>query len=253
MANSSSVTKDDLRIRIGVDEAGRGCMWGSVFAGAVVLPADLEDDETMTPEERFLLRDSKVLSAKRREDSLALIKTRAIGWGIGESTSEEIDRFNILRATHTAMHRAIDMCIRSCRQNYPTMNVIVEHIFVDGDRFRTYIDSDENVIPHTCVVGGDASMRCIAAASNIAKTGRDHHVMTEVEKDPTLASKWKMEKHKGYCTSLHNECLRLYGAHPLHRRSYEPVKRIIESQSQGQSQSYNHNEARSHSDSEYIS
>jgi ribonuclease HII len=235
-------SSETLHIRIGVDEAGRGCMWGSVFAGAVVLPADLENEEAMTDEERFLLRDSKVLSAKRREDSLSLIKRRAIGWGIGESTSEEIDRFNILRATHTAMHRAIDMCIQSCKNNYPTMNIVVEHIFVDGDRFRTYIDSDENVIPHTCVVGGDASMRCIAAASNIAKTGRDHHVMSEVEKNPLLASQWKMDKHKGYCTALHNQCLRMYGVHHLHRKSYEPVKRILGIQ----------NELMSHSDSEYV-
>lgn len=244
-AAAAAAAANVLHIRIGVDEAGRGCMWGSVFAGAVALPTDLENEETMTDEERFLLRDSKVLSAKRREDSLALIKRRAIGWGIGESTSQEIDRFNILRATHTAMHRAIDACIQSCRNNYPTMNVIVEQIFVDGDRFRTYIDSNENVIPHTCVVGGDASMRCIAAASNIAKTGRDHHVMAEVEKDPRLSSHWKMDKHKGYCTSLHNECLRLYGIHPLHRRSYEPVKRILESN--------HHTESLSHSDSEYVS
>jgi len=230
----------DLRIRIGVDEAGRGCMWGSVFAGAVVLPADLENEEAMTDEERFLLRDSKVLSAKRRQDSVSLIKTRAVGWGVGESTSEEIDRFNILRATHTAMHRAIDMCIRRCRENYPTMNIIVEHIFVDGDRFRNYIDENENIVPHTCVVGGDASMRCIAAASNIAKTSRDNHVLQEVEKEPELSTKWKMEKHKGYCTALHNQTLRLYGIHRLHRKSYEPVKRILDN-------------VYSHSDSEYVS
>lgn len=218
-----------LSIRIGVDEAGRGCMWGSVFAGAVALPADLEDESAMTDEERFLLRDSKVLSVKRRNDSVKLIKSRAIGWGVGESSSEEIDRFNILRATHTAMHRAIDNCIRMCKENYPTMNVVVEQLFIDGDRFRNYIDENENIVPHTCVVGGDASMRCIAAASNIAKTSRDNYVLLEVEKNPDLSSKWKMDKHKGYCTALHMETLRLHGIHHLHRKSYDPIKRILDS------------------------
>jgi ribonuclease HII len=213
-------------IRIGVDEAGRGCMWGSVFAGAVALPPELENEELMTDTEKFLLRDSKILSNKRRDDSLELITKRAIGWGIGEASSEEIDRFNILRATHTAMHRAIDKCIADCILKLGG-DVIVDEILVDGDKFRTYIDSNGVVIPHTCIVGGDASVRCIAAASNIAKTSRDKHVMNYVELEPELGEVWMMHKHKGYCTQLHQQLILQHGVHRLHRRSYNPVRKVL--------------------------
>lgn len=214
-----------MKFTIGVDEAGRGCMWGSVFAGAVVLPNDLSDEESMTKNEKFLLRDSKKLSEKRREEALELIRSRAIAWGIGECTSEEIDRHNILRATHTSMHRAIDMCYRSVIEKYPDAEFEIK---IDGNSFRLYQDPiNGDVVDHECVIGGDASVRCIAAASIIAKTGRDHFVRDHVLREPDLESKWGIGSHKGYCTRVHTEAVEKYGIHPLHRKSYAPIKRLL--------------------------
>lgn len=219
---------------IGVDEAGRGCAWGSVFAGAVVLPDRLIHDETMTKNEKFLLRDSKKLSHKRRDESRTLILENAIASAVGECTSQEIDTMNILNATFTAMHRAITTCIHSLRSRNDVdettglpVQYEVSEILVDGNRFRIYLDEDGTPINHQCVVGGDSSNRSIAAASILAKTTRDAHVLTQVENDPELDEKWGMLKHKGYCTKQHTDALMKYGAHKLHRKSYAPVKRVL--------------------------
>ena len=231
MASTPSRIK---RVVIGVDEAGRGCAWGSVFAGAVVLPERLRNEEIMTENEKFLLRDSKKLSAKRREEARVLVTEQALASAVGECTAEEIDRMNILNATFTAMHRAITQCIHTLnarkdedpRTCLPIRYVISE-ILVDGNRFRVYLDDDGVPIDHQCVIGGDASDRSIAAASILAKTSRDNHVMDHVTLDPSLDEKWGMSKHKGYCTKHHQEALREYGAHRLHRKSYAPVRAVL--------------------------
>lgn len=222
------------RVVIGVDEAGRGCAWGSVFAGAVVLPTRLLNDDTMTDSEKFLLRDSKVLSHKRREEARALVLESALASSVGECTAEEIDRMNILNATFTAMHRAITRCIRNlnARTDKDTRTGLpvryeVSEILVDGNRFRVYLDEEGVPIDHRCMIGGDASDRSIAAASILAKTSRDHHVIEYTVRDPSLDEKWGMSKHKGYCTKQHRDALQQYGAHPLHRKSYAPVKAVL--------------------------
>lgn len=222
------------RVVIGVDEAGRGCAWGSVFAGAVVLPECLKDEGQMTDTEKFLLRDSKKLSAKRREEAATLIRERSIAFSVGECTSQEIDRMNILNATFTAMHRAIRECICSLRERDdedPRTGLPIRYeiacIRVDGNRFRLYLDEDGTPIDHECVIGGDATDRSIAAASILAKTSRDNHVAQEVEKDPEIDEKWGMLKHKGYCTKAHRDALQEYGIHRLHRTSYAPVSAAL--------------------------
>lgn len=214
---------------IGVDEAGRGCAWGSVFAGAVILPEELTTEELMTDTEKFLLRDSKKLSEKRRTESADMIYKKALGWAVGECTSAEIDRMNILNATFTAMHRAITSCIRNLkeREDYDKIRYIIDEIRIDGNRFREYIDEEGIPMNHVCIIGGDATDRSIAAASILAKTSRDNHVKAEVCKEPDLDKKWGMSKHKGYCTRQHTDALREHGIHRLHRVSYAPVKNVI--------------------------
>jgi ribonuclease HII len=219
-----------IPVVIGVDEAGRGCSWGSVFAGAVILPPDLLDEEHLSKEEAFLLRDSKKLSETRREQAVEMIKKRALAWGVGECTSVEIDQWNILHATHTAMHRAIRSCIEMLREKEkltPTIRYEVEEILVDGNRFRLYISPEGDVIDHRCIIGGDACDRSIAAGSILAKTSRDTHVIEAVKREPELDEKWQMCRHKGYCTKEHTSCLERWGVHPLHRRSYAPIKKIL--------------------------
>jgi ribonuclease HII len=231
MASTPSRIK---RVVIGVDEAGRGCAWGSVFAGAVVLPDRLRNEEVMSENEKFLLRDSKKLSAKRREEARVLVTEQSLSSAVGECTAEEIDRMNILNATFTAMHRAIRNCIHKLNERTDEdkrtglpIRYEVTDILVDGNRFRVYLDDDGVPIDHQCVIGGDASDRSIAAASILAKTSRDNHVMDHVTLDPSLDEKWGMSKHKGYCTKHHQEALREYGAHRLHRKSYAPVRAVL--------------------------
>jgi ribonuclease HII len=214
------------KLVIGVDEAGRGCMWGSVFAGAVILPEELLNEDIMSDREKFLLRDSKKLSEKRRGEAEELVRSRAIAWGVGECSASEIDQYNILRATHTSMHRAIDECIGRAREKYPDFQNF--EIRVDGNSFRMYQESmNGDVVPHECIIGGDASDRSIAAASILAKTSKDHFVKECVRAEPELDEKWKMLSHKGYCTKYHTLAIQENGIHRLHRRSYAPVKRIL--------------------------
>jgi ribonuclease HII len=222
------------KVVIGVDEAGRGCAWGSVFAGAVILPQSLIQEDKMTTQEKFLIRDSKKLSSKRRIEALDLIKSRSLAFGIGECSAEEIDRVNILNASFTAMHRAIRQCIQNLHNRSDTderfgipIKYEIQKIMVDGNRFRTYLDQDGTPIDHQCVVGGDSTDRSIAAGSILAKTSRDLHVYKEIEKDPDLDKKWGMSKHKGYCTRQHITALEEYGIHILHRKSYSPVKKYM--------------------------
>ena len=214
------------KLTIGVDEAGRGCMWGSVFAGAVILPHELIDDTIISDIEKRLLRDSKKLSEKRRNEASELIHSRAIAYGIGQCTANEIDVQNILRATHTSMHRAIDKCIQMVREKYPGFKNF--EIRIDGNSFRMYQEPLEgDVIPYECIVGGDDSDRTIAAASILAKTGRDLFVKEHVDTDPTIDTRWGMLSHKGYCTKKHMNAIQEYGIHELHRKSYAPVKRVL--------------------------
>ena len=140
-------------IEAGCDEAGRGCLAGDVYAAAVILPHDYENE---------LLNDSKKLTEKQRYTLRETIKKDAIAWAIGIVTAQEIDRINILRASILAMHRAIDK-----------LSVRPRHLLIDGNKFTPYSD-----IPHTTVVKGDATYMSIAAASVLAKTYRDDYMQT---------------------------------------------------------------------------
>ena len=145
------------RIEAGCDEAGRGCLAGSVFAAAVILPPDFKNDD---------LNDSKQLSEKKRYALRPVIEKEAIAWAVGIVTPEEIDKINILKASFLAMHRAIDQ-----------LQVRPEHLLIDGNRFTPYPD-----IKHTTVVKGDGKYLSIAAASILAKTYRDDY-MDELAKE----------------------------------------------------------------------
>lgn len=178
----------------GCDEAGRGCLAGSVYAAAVILPRDYEN---------AALNDSKQLSAKKRYELRAEIEREAVAWALGVATPEEIDRYNILYASIMAMHRALD-----------ALSVRPDHIIVDGNRFQPY----RNVPAHT-VVKGDGKYLSIAAASILAKTYRDDYMLDLHRQYPHYG--W--DHNAGYPTKEHREAILRHGITPVHRRSFAHV------------------------------
>ena len=181
----------------GVDEAGRGPLAGPVVAAAVILRA--ED----CPEG---LNDSKKLSAKRRAALEEEIKARALCWGLGVASVEEIDRINILWATMLAMTRAVEALGQDC-----------QHVLVDGNRVPDWR------WPATAVIGGDALCLSIAAASILAKEARDRMMLEAAATHPHYG--W--ESNKGYGSAQHLAALRTHGPTPLHRRSFAPVAQML--------------------------
>lgn len=183
-------------VEAGCDEAGRGCLAGSVFAAAVVLPADYSHP---------LLNDSKQLTARRRYALREDIQRDAVAWAVGIVTPEEIDQLNILRASITAMHRAID-----------GLGVRPEALIIDGNRFYDYTAPDGQRIPHTTVVKGDGKYLSIAAASILAKTYRDDY-MCELHKE---FPHYGWDRNAGYPTKEHRRAILEHGVTPYHRRSF---------------------------------
>ena len=178
-------------IEAGCDEAGRGCLAGSVYAAAVILPRDYDNP---------LLNDSKQLSPRLRYQFREQIQQDALAWAVGIVTAEEIDRINILKASLLAMHRALDL-----------LKVRPEAIIADGNRFAPYHD-----LPYTTIVKGDGKYQAIAAASILAKTYRDDYMEQLHEEYPMYD--WK--SNKGYPTRKHREGIRKFGISPYHRKSY---------------------------------
>ncbi len=179
----------------GVDEAGRGPLAGPVVAAAVILD----------PQRRINgLNDSKQLTEERRDILAVRIKQRAIAWGLGWASVEEIDTYNIRQANFLAMRRAVE-----------TLGVRPTHALVDGN------DPPPLDCRITCIVGGDALEACISAASILAKTARDAHMVDLCAQYPGYG----FAKHKGYGVAAHLQALKLLGPSPVHRRSFAPVQK----------------------------
>ncbi len=179
------------KIEAGCDEAGRGCLAGSVYAAAVILPEGYQNE---------LLNDSKQLTEKRRYQLREIIEKDAVAWAVGIVTPEEIDKINILNASILAMHRALDQ-----------LKVRPEAIIVDGNRFKPY-----QKLPHTTIVKGDGKYLSIAAASILAKTYRDDYMNQLAEEYP----QYDWLSNKGYPTKKHREAIKQFGITPYHRKSY---------------------------------
>ena len=188
------------KVEAGCDEAGRGCLAGSVYAAAVILPEGYQNE---------LLNDSKQLSEKKRYELRDIIERDAVAWAVGIVTPEEIDKINILNASILAMHRALDQ-----------LKVRPEAIIVDGNRFKPYYPSPSPLhpspLPYTTIVKGDGKYMAIAAASILAKTYRDDYMNQLAEEYP----QYDWRSNKGYPTKKHREAIRQYGTTPYHRMSY---------------------------------
>lgn len=178
-------------IEAGCDEAGRGCLAGAVYAAAVILPVDFQNE---------MLNDSKQLTERQRYLLREVIEKEAVAWAVGVVTPEEIDQINILNASFLAMHRAIDQ-----------LKVRPEHLLIDGNRFKKYGN-----LPHTTVVKGDGKYLSIAAASILAKTYRDDYMNGLHHEHPF----YDWDKNKGYPTPKHRAAIREHGATPYHRMTF---------------------------------
>ena len=178
-------------VEAGVDEAGRGCLAGPVYAAAVILPQDYEHP---------LLNDSKQLTDRQRRLLREDIEHDAVAWAVGTCTPQEIDKINILNASIQAMHRALDL-----------LGVEPQAVIVDGNRFNPWRSK-----PYTTIVKGDGKMLAIAAASILAKTYRDDYMIALSKEFP----QYQWQQNKGYPTIAHREAIRKNGLSPHHRMSF---------------------------------
>lgn len=181
-------------VEAGLDEVGRGCLAGPVVAAAVILPRDYTHP---------ILNDSKQLTRNQRDMLREDIKREAIAWAVAEVSHEDIDKINILKASFLAMHRAVDV-----------LTTKPEHLLVDGNRFVPY-----PMIPHTCIVKGDAHYLSIAAASILAKTYRDELMEQLGLEYPAYG--WA--KNVGYPTAVHRKAIRQFGPTKYHRMSFRLI------------------------------
>ena len=178
-------------LEAGCDEAGRGCLAGPVVAAAVILPEGFTNP---------ILNDSKQLTEKQREELRPIIEEQAIAWAVSFVDNNEIDKINILKASITGMHRAVDQ-----------LKTKPQHLLIDGNRFYPYPG-----IKHTCVIKGDGKYLSIAAASVLAKTHRDEYMLKLHEQYP----QYDWNKNKGYPTKKHREGIVKSGTTPYHRKTF---------------------------------
>ena len=188
-------------LEAGVDEAGRGPLFGRVYVASVILPQDLSFDHG-------LMRDSKKLSERKRLIAYDYIRENAIDYAISFIDEKRIDTINIFRATQEGMHGALHK-----------LHVTPQHILVDGNYFNTYF-RDGKLVPYTCIVGGDDKYTPIAAASILAKVARDKYIEDLCDKYENLEAFYNLRKNKGYGTEAHCQGIVKHGITQWHRRSF---------------------------------
>jgi ribonuclease HII len=197
---------------IGVDEAGRGSLWGRVYAGAVCFGGVVSSDwMEKAAKNKRVIRDSKKMTALARRKSREYIENESESmWGVGYASEEEVDQLGIVPANTLAMHRAIDNLL----QKHPVLTELQTTLRVDGTFFRDYPN-----ISHELVIRGESAYPEIAAASILAKTHRDAYVLDSCQSNTSL-TRYCLETNMGYGTAAHLEALREYGPTPLHRQTF---------------------------------
>jgi ribonuclease HII len=204
-----SYYNDDNIIEIGIDEVGRGPMFGRVYTAAVILPKEGFDHSKM--------KDSKKFHSKKKINEVSeYIKENAIAWSIQWEDEKVIDKINIRNATHSAMHKAI-------KEIYDKENDKNYVLLVDGNDFKPYIVMKENIleqVSHVCIEGGDNKYSSIAAASILAKVARDAYIDELCVLHPELIEKYDLSNNKGYGTKKHMDGITEHGITEWHRRSF---------------------------------
>ena len=199
----------DDKVECGIDEAGRGPLFGRVYTACVILPNDDSFNHSM-------MKDSKRFTSKKKlMEAYNYILENAIDYCVTYKTEEEIDTENILQATLNCMKLSIDGL-----KHKPN------HILVDGNHFKPYTGSNGKVTPYTCVEGGDNEYTCIAAASILAKVERDAYIESIVEENPLLDTYYQLSSNKGYGTKHHLTGLKEHGLSPWHRKSFGICKKL---------------------------
>jgi ribonuclease HII len=197
---------------IGIDEVGRGTLFGNVVACGVIIPETFPDDIYLQ------IKDSKKLSKKKREFLSNYIKTNAICYSICEITPEEIDKINILQASLKAMSN----CVYNIMKNNK-----INKIIVDGNHFNPIMNNDEDkIIEIECIPKADNIYLAVACASILAKVYHDNQIIKLLEEEPDL-NKYDLKNNMGYATLKHRKAIELYGIHKLHRKSFRSCKEQI--------------------------
>ncbi len=206
---------DDGQVEVGLDEAGRGSLWGRLYVGAVIMSPE---DEAYFDNGATLrtITDSKKLTKRRRAVLADFVSENAIEATVAWAEPSEIDTVNILQADMAAMHRALS-----------SMTTPFQRILVDGDHWKPWTSAEGELIPAITIVEGDARSLPIAAASIMAKEAHDAWVREEITKRPELNEHYGLGSNMGYGTATHMEGLKTWGADALHRRSFAPVRAVL--------------------------
>jgi len=200
--------KEEDNVEVGLDEAGRGCLFGPVCIAGVIWPGE-------DPPPQLVIKDSKKCTEKHRNKCFDYIKGNAIGYSIQSIDHDKIDKENILKCSLDGMHLCLDELTEKNK---------IDTILVDGNHFHPYYSiKDDDFINHECVIKGDNMYKSIAAASILAKTFRDNYILKLVEEYPEL-KKYGIDKNKGYGTKQHMEAIKEYGVTEWHRKSFSPCK-----------------------------
>ena len=207
--------QESSKHEIGVDEVGRGPLFGRVYAAAVILSNTFDTTK---------VKDSKKYSsAKKRREAYEYIKENAIAWAVAYEDEKRIDKINIKQATFSSMHKAISSVSKQ-------LSDAEYYILVDGNDYKPYLSLRNNEyreIPTTCIINGDNKYASIAAASILAKVERDQYIEELCDTYPKLEEYYGLRKNKGYGTKQHMSGLITYGVTEYHRMSYNPCKNKI--------------------------
>ena len=225
MALNKHYLEDTTILEIGVDEAGRGPLFGRVYAAAVILPKDPATEYDFSQ-----MKDSKKFHSKKKIAHVAdYIKQNAVAWAVAYEDEAAIDKMNILQATQSAMHKAIKSCIEIAEKKALPGAPPTIQLLIDGNYFNSITTYDKVrgkiiAMPHVCIEGGDDKYAAIAAASILAKVSRDTYIEDLCAENPELNEKYGILSNKGYGARKHLDGIKQYGITILHRRSFGPCK-----------------------------
>jgi len=207
--------QDSNKIELGIDEAGRGCLFGPVFIAGVILPINIQElidkeNEGKKRNDIIVIKDSKKLSKKKRMLAKEFIEKHALFYEVIQKSNTVIDEINILNATLEGMHDVVKKI---------NSNTKIDKILVDGNRFRKFIDDNDEIIEHECVIKGDDTYLSIACASILAKTYKDNYIENLVQSFADL-SKYDLVNNSGYGTQNHINAIKKYGITQYHRKTF---------------------------------
>ncbi len=225
MALNKHYLEDTTILEIGVDEAGRGPLFGRVYSAAVILPKDPATEYDFSQ-----MKDSKKFHSKKKISQVAdYIKQNAVAWAVAYEDEAAIDKMNILQATQSAMHKAIKSCIEIAEKKALDGAPPTIQLLIDGNYFNSITTYDKvrgqiKAMQHVCVEGGDNKYAAIAAASILAKVSRDTYIEDLCAENPELDEKYGILSNKGYGAKKHMDGIRSHGITIWHRRSFGPCK-----------------------------